>query len=168
MIKKLLFILLFFTLPAQGIHQLCKLFKKDSPSVEESINTADFRSVMDLVHKDVDPQDLNYYLELSQGSFGRPPKASVYNYILGSVKIILGFALLYKTGDYFKQQYTAAHKDFIRRYTSPHNVLMDLACLSGLISSYGSVSSGINNIDPRSNYKKQLLINLYLKSLKTV
>lgn len=168
--KKLLFLFLcFFTIPTNANSYLKKIFDTDSRSDSEQIKSAiynsDVNTVLTLVRTDVSREDLDLYVELAQNNFGRTPSAALKSKCFGFIKIALGMALLYKTVDYFKTEYVKSKDNILIRYKSMHNILMDLACLSGFISSSNFVNSGLDYIHPRSNYKKQLLINLYLKSL---
>lgn len=135
--------------------------------IEKAIDNDDFKSVHELVTKEMDDETINYYIQYAQNASGRPKKSSLPSRIKGSCKIVLGLALLYKAADYFKNEYQSLKtpSEILSRYRSVHNVMMDLACLSGVISSYGTLSAGFHHIEPRTNYKKQLLINLYLKNL---
>jgi hypothetical protein len=169
--KKLLFLLLCLSTQAYGIKSLSGLFCSNSvvsehEEIQKAILNSEVNKVLELVKPNVDRYNLEEYIELAGSNFGKTPAARFKDRFIGSVKIALGMALLYKTGDYFKTEYLKTKEDFINRYKSMHNILMDIACLSGFISSSNFITDGVDTINPRSNYKKQLLINLYLKSLK--
>lgn len=169
--KKLLFILLCLsTTQIYSFKSLKNIFTSyesmnQNDEIKEAIANSDVNKVLSLVRSDVNFISLQDYIELANENFGRTPNPTFQGRFMGTIKIALGMALLYKTGDYFKTEYTKAKSDFISRYKSVHNILMDIACLSGFISSSNFLTAGIESINPRSNYKKQLLINLYLKSL---
>lgn len=139
--------------------------KSDHERVVEAISNSDVNTVLSLVK--FNNEHLEEYYELSQCSFGTAPKVGWTTQALGITKILLAAALFYKTGDHFKTEYQQFNSfmSFINRYKSIHHVLMDTAILSQLAFTYMAVSSGINNINPKSSYKKQLLINLYLQNL---
>jgi len=170
-VKRTLLILLFLCyIPMYGINSIKDIFVlantlSQDEQIRKAISDSDVSTVLNLVKSDTPAADLQIYYNLAQNNFGHPPRVGFHNRLVGAVKIAMGMALLYKTGDYFKNEWNATKPDLLTRYKSPHHLLMDIACLSGFISSYNSVNSGINNITPRSNYKKQLLIHLYLKSL---
>lgn len=170
--RLLLFFVLCFNLSTYPMNCLTGLFKEKSEPVAEQIKNAiigsDVNSVLTLVKDDISENDLQYFQQLAKSTMGRTPKSTPRGRFIGTIKIALGMALLYKTGDYFKTEYNNSKNDILNRYRSFHNVMMDIACLSGFISSSNFLSDGFDKFNPRSNYKKQLLINLYLKSLSKV
>lgn len=164
--RLLLLTFLFFGISLEGMSGINKFFKKDTNSIEHAISQSDFRTVMQLVKRDTNDRDLDHYIELSQNSMGTPPTSSIYNKVTGAFCLACSMALVYSTFDYFKNELVAARSNLSERYKSFHNIVMDFGRLSGFVSSYIIANLGINKIDPRSSYKKQLLINLYLKNLK--
>jgi hypothetical protein len=164
--KKLLLILLMFSCSLVALPSLNDFLKKDLTTIEYAISQSDFRTVMELVKKNVKDDDLDHYLQLSQNSMGNPPVSSIYNKATGFFCLACSMALVYSTFDFFKNEIVAASPRLSERYKSVHNVIMDFGRLSGFVSSYLIADLGFKKIDPRSSYKKQLLINLYLKNLK--
>ena len=156
-------------MPFLSLATINKFWKTEPKSVNDkildAITDADVNTVLSKVK--ADNPNISKYLQLSNSSFGVSPKVSISTKLLGISKIALASALLYKTGDYFKTEYSRFNSFamFIKQYKSIHNILMDTATLSQLVFSYMALNSGINNINPRSCYKKQLLIKLYLENL---
>lgn len=164
--------MVFFSSTSYSMSCVKDLFKEVTISLNDQIKNAifasDVNSVLHLVKHDVDEEDLQYYIQLAQNNMGRPPKSTMPGRALGILQISLGMAVFYKTVDCFKTKYKqfSAKNEIISRYSSPHNILMDIATVTGFISSYNAVTSAMENFNPRSNYKKQLLILLYLQSLR--
>lgn len=136
--------------------------------IRDAIIASDVNTVLHNVKSDISDKDLDYYIHLAKSNFGTPQRSSLRSKLLAVTNMALGSALLYKTVDYFKSEFNLAGNkaQFIDRYKSIHNVLMDFACLSGFISAYGSFTTAADYINPRSRNKKQLLILLYLQNIK--
>jgi hypothetical protein len=170
--KRLLFLgLLLCTSHLYGLDLFTRLLPKGDIGTRElvtnAIKSADFNTVFANINSDTPQSDLITYSTLAQTHLGRPIPVSISRKALAAGKIALSISLLYKLTDYFKSE-IQCNKDFLLRYKSLHNIMMDLGSIAGCISFYDLLNSAANEtFNHQVKYKKQLLIHLHLKSLIT-
>lgn len=143
--------------------------------VKQAIEDANVKQVQKLVTAtNATPDELQGYIKMASNNIGITPKSDVKGKFIGSLRLVLGLTMFYKACDYFTKAYVvqcsknpsaALSTMLVDRYSSVHELAMDVASIGSFLSAYGTCTFALRTINPKSDFNNQLLIKLYLKDL---
>lgn len=145
--------------------------------VTKAIKCGDVKQVLKLVKADnTSKNDLKDFIQIAEQNFGKAPEAEFRSKVIGSLRLILGGAMVFKAFDYFRKEYKAEvavdsskslFNILLSRYSDAYgyNLVLDVASIGSFLSSYGTICLALRTIKPKAEFKDHLLIQLYLKNL---